>query len=67
MKRSGGKSWKARPYVRVSERSRWNDIYDAVSRELKELRQFPSGVSLNDEDIDTVAWNLAYNLTWDAR
>lgn len=66
--REGGKTWEARPYVRVGEREVWNRVYFRVETELKILRRYASGIeAVTDEGIDTAAWNIAYRTIWDAR
>lgn len=64
---ASGRKWSSGPYVRKSERKRWDRFYKNFVEELKHSRNYPEGAALLTRQIDVLAYNLAYLAIWELR
>lgn len=64
---ASGRGWGTGPYVRKDERDLWNTLYEEFSAELRLGGDYPQGVALNAQQIDTAAYNCAYRAIWALR
>lgn len=62
-----GDDWSTGPYVLAEEREDWNRLYLAFASEIALLDERYGDNVLTDEQIHTMAWNLAYQAIWEAR
>jgi hypothetical protein len=55
------------PYIRVSERELWDELYEEFSTELRVSAEYPEGVAMTEKQIDVLAYNCAYRAIWALR
>lgn len=60
-----GEHWSQVPDLKRAERRVWNALYAAFVEELDEWQEFPASAPLTDEQMETLAYNLAYRAVWD--
>jgi hypothetical protein len=66
-KNASGRKWSSGPNVRKKERKLWNALYARFYAELYRSGDYPRGTLLFAEQIDVLAYNLAYEAVWELR